>query len=87
MKNIEMMTPLKFVPRKKEEDYIHLQYLEGCYSYIGRHGGEQPVSLGKGCLYYGTITHELMHAIGFFHEHSRPDRDSYIDVFLENVKE
>ena len=38
------------------------------------------MSIGTGCAYKGSVLHEIMHAMGFFHEHTRPDRKSnYFD--------
>ncbi len=59
----------------------------GCFSnMIGRAGGRQVINLGRGCESIGIIEHEIGHAIGFWHEHSRPDRDRYVRVNMENVK-
>lgn len=78
---------ITFVPRTTETNYIRIKRLSGCYSYVGNiKRGEQEVSLGNGCVYTGTTTHELMHAIGFMHEQNRPDRDQYIDVNFDNIK-
>ncbi|XP_072144642.1 astacin-like metalloprotease toxin 5 [Dermacentor andersoni] len=85
MEHIQQETCVRFVKRTDHFDYIHLVSQEGCYSYLGRIGGRQPVSLGHGCLYRGTVTHELMHAVGFYHEHTHPDRDRYIEVFPKNI--
>jgi hypothetical protein len=38
------------------------------------------------CMRYGTVVHEFIHSLGFFHEQSRPDRDQFIKIEQENVK-
>ena len=49
-------------------------------------GGRQVVHLGSNCLKLGTFQHEIMHALGFIHEHSRPDRDRYVEILFDNIK-
>lgn len=77
------------LPRKN----LKFDYLPNrCWSYVGKNGGAQIVSLqppddtGPNCLGgEGRPIHELMHALGVFHEQSRADRDKFIKVHLENV--
>jgi meprin B len=59
-----------------------------CHSAVGRKywlTGPQEVSLGSGCNHMGTIMHEMLHAIGFWHEQSRPDRNRHVEVMWENI--
>ncbi|KAM9546078.1 low choriolytic enzyme-like [Salvelinus alpinus] len=79
-------TCIRFFQRQNERDYLSIENRSGCYSYVGRRGNAQTVSLARqGCLYHSTVQHELLHALGFNHEQTRSDRDNHIRVAWENI--
>ncbi len=45
----------------------------------------QGITLGPGCLFFPVVVHEIGHALGFFHEHNRFDRDEYVVVNDRNI--
>jgi hypothetical protein len=79
---------VKFVPRTNQVDYLLIKPIRGCSSNVGKQGGEQKVSLAGYCIYNKGVTqHEMLHALGLFHEQSRPDRDNYVTINTENIQE
>lgn len=74
------------VPRNGQADYVKFVTSDGCSSPIGRKGGEQTIELADDCS-TGNAAHEMMHALGMFHEQSRCDRDTYIEILFDNVIE
>lgn len=90
------MTCVNFVPWDGVvKDFLliwPMKYPRGCWSFVGRIGGPQLLSLqppdrrGPNCLgTEGRSMHEIMHALGIFHEQSRADRDYFVKVNWENI--
>ncbi|XP_030672160.1 tolloid-like protein 1 isoform X3 [Nomascus leucogenys] len=88
MRHWEKHTCVTFIERSDEESYIVFTYRPcGCCSYVGRRGnGPQAISIGKNCDKFGIVVHELGHVIGFWHEHTRPDRDNHVTIIRENIQ-
>ncbi|XP_075463550.1 embryonic protein UVS.2-like isoform X2 [Ascaphus truei] len=86
MQEFETLTCVRFVPWTTEKDFINIKSESGCWSYVGRLGGAQSVSLSKGgCMQRGIIQHELNHVLGFFHEQCRSDRDNYVSIMTQYI--
>ena len=70
--------------KQTQSDYILFEPSSGCASWVGKIGGEQAIWVGETCT-AGSIIHEIGHAVGLFHEHTRSDRDDHINLQLQNV--
>ncbi len=83
-------TNVCIVPRDSEADYVEFIYQAGSCgsSRIGKRatGGRQTIKVGNLCgNTQGSSIHEIMHALGFYHEQSRDDRDTYVTINTSNI--
>ncbi|KAG1947574.1 meprin A subunit beta-like [Pimephales promelas] len=77
---------IDFKPRAAEAFYISVESLQGCWSFVGRiFSGGQNLSIGNGCGIKAIVEHEFLHALGFWHEQSRYDRDDYVTINFEHI--
>ncbi|XP_063687286.1 tolloid-like protein 2 [Bolinopsis microptera] len=87
----EAHTCLKFVPLSNETYGLKFEPQDcGCCSFVGRQqfGNNKPQEIsisGQDCENVGHMLHEIGHAIGFWHEHVRPDRDRFVKLREENI--
>ncbi|XP_032664732.1 tolloid-like protein 2 isoform X2 [Odontomachus brunneus] len=89
MRHWENFTCVKFVERVPREHPNYILFTErpcGCCSFVGKRGnGPQAISIGKNCDKFGIVVHELGHVVGFWHEHTRPDRDRHVQIIRDNI--
>lgn len=80
-------TQVDFVLREHEEtNYIEFIWdPSGCSSNIGMIGGRQEIRIADWGN-TGTIIHEIGHAVGLIHEHSRQDRNSNVIINYSNIE-
>lgn len=90
--HIEDNTNVRFVlvtnsNKNKYKNYVEfIPSASSCSSYVGMQGGRQTISLATNCR-RGASIHEICHALGFWHEQSRSDRDSYVKINWDNIRE
>src|SRR5437870_2497467 len=66
-------TCIRWVPKTAEDvNYVWIRKGNACSSYVGNiKNGKQALTLHDGCFPGRAHYHEMMHAIGFAHEHQR----------------
>uniref|UniRef100_UPI0037E8A58F meprin A subunit beta-like n=1 Tax=Semicossyphus pulcher TaxID=241346 RepID=UPI0037E8A58F len=86
--HFRLKTCIDFRPRKSEEYYLSVRKNPGCYSFVSKTiKSGQIVSIGRRCDHLGTVEHEFFHALGFYHEQARYDRDDHITIIWRNIKD
>lgn len=81
-------THIRFVPKNSSSNnYVEfINHPTSTDSYVGMIGGKQNIRVASWAD-DSSIAHEMGHAIGLIHEHSRYDRDDYIVVHWDNIKD
>ncbi|HAZ13227.1 MAG: hypothetical protein A2X86_00645 [Bdellovibrionales bacterium GWA2_49_15] len=84
---LNTQTSIRMVPRTTESDYVFFKEngTADCSSFVGRMGGKQNINVPNWCG-SGSLIHEVLHALGYYHEQSRPDRSKWIKVKWCNIQ-
>lgn len=80
---------ITFVERTNQANYVTIYDINTGTSgsnHVGMESGTKEIHLAVS-QGVGTIAHEILHSLGFFHEQSRPDRDQYINVYLDRISD
>lgn len=88
---IEAVCGVSFVPYTNQSNRIFIREnpveANVSNSAIGMIGGQQIINVGSSHWNSKYIhVHETMHALGFLHEQSRPDRDTYVTINWANIE-
>ncbi|MGL5809558.1 MAG: M12 family metallopeptidase [Nocardioides sp.] len=78
--------PVRLTERRGEPDYVVFTAAPWCAAARGYLTGRQEIQLNDDCR-VGVVLHEIGHTVGMIHEHTRPDRDSFVRVALSNAHE
>lgn len=78
-------TKVKFIARTTQSTYVLIRPGSGCSADVGYRQGVRTVNLASNCSTGNTI-HELGHIVGLWHEQSRTDRDTFLEVKWANVQ-
>ena len=81
----ESVANVDFIPRNGHSNYIHIQNSTVNNSAVGMKGGKQVINIVSWGFRF-IIAHELGHALGFWHEQSRPDRDTFLTIHFDRIK-
>ena len=86
MDELERVSAVRFVPRSGQDDYVRFRNGSGCSATVGHQGGRQNINLNFGCRNPFIIVHEMLHMLGFNHEQTRHDRNSFVQILWDNIQ-
>lgn len=95
LETIMSKTCIKFVRIQEYEqlpvnNWVNITgHRKGCFSDLGRNAyGPTTLNLDVDLCFrtIGHTIHEMLHTLGAYHEHMRPDRDKYITILWKNIK-
>jgi hypothetical protein len=85
-------TNVLFIPRSTQDDFV--RFKRYTVAQLGFLGGTAPLGRQQGTGMHEIklsqfdmplVAHEILHVLGVMHEHTRNDRDNFIEILRDNI--